>query len=177
MSSKCQGPAPPIWGLTPGGTFLGGTAGPVLLTLHPHSHPDYLQRLKREMILKRKEEGGLKDSLRPKLSEEQQRIITTLLDAHHKTYDDTYPTSASSGYVSWRARGSGHSTWGGLEATLPLTLGRTAPPINKRPGLGKKMTFNVGFDTLLSLPASSSQGCEEEGNCMLRGRHSHSQLL
>lgn len=45
---------------------------------------------KREMILKRKEEEALKDSLRPKLSEEQQRIITTLLEAHHKTYDDTY---------------------------------------------------------------------------------------
>ncbi|KAM6152946.1 vitamin D3 receptor [Erethizon dorsatum] len=45
---------------------------------------------KREMILKRKEEEALKDSLRPKLSEEQQHIITTLLEAHHKTYDPTY---------------------------------------------------------------------------------------
>lgn len=45
---------------------------------------------KREMILKRKEEEALKDSLRPRLSEEQQRIITILLDAHHKTYDPTY---------------------------------------------------------------------------------------
>ncbi|XP_023579320.1 vitamin D3 receptor [Octodon degus] len=45
---------------------------------------------KREMILKRKEEEALKDSLRPKLSEEQQLIIATLLDAHHKTYDPTY---------------------------------------------------------------------------------------
>ncbi|XP_074126805.1 vitamin D3 receptor isoform X1 [Sminthopsis crassicaudata] len=45
---------------------------------------------KREMILKRKEEEALRDSLRPKLSEEQQHIITTLLDAHHKTYDPTY---------------------------------------------------------------------------------------
>ncbi|XP_008577072.1 PREDICTED: vitamin D3 receptor isoform X2 [Galeopterus variegatus] len=45
---------------------------------------------KREMILKRKEEEALKDSLRPKLSEEQQRIIAILLDAHHKTYDPTY---------------------------------------------------------------------------------------
>ncbi|KAM5288101.1 vitamin D3 receptor [Ctenodactylus gundi] len=45
---------------------------------------------KREMILKRKEEEALKDSLRPKLSEEQQRIITILLDAHHKTYDPSY---------------------------------------------------------------------------------------
>nr|2ZFX_A Chain A, Vitamin D3 receptor [Rattus norvegicus]3A2H_A Chain A, Vitamin D3 receptor [Rattus norvegicus]3AUN_A Chain A, Vitamin D3 receptor [Rattus norvegicus] len=32
----------------------------------------------------------LKDSLRPKLSEEQQHIIAILLDAHHKTYDPTY---------------------------------------------------------------------------------------
>uniref|UniRef100_K7E0C0 Vitamin D3 receptor n=1 Tax=Monodelphis domestica TaxID=13616 RepID=K7E0C0_MONDO len=45
---------------------------------------------KREMILKRKEEEALRDSLRPKLSEEQQHIITTLLDAHHKTFDPTY---------------------------------------------------------------------------------------
>lgn len=45
---------------------------------------------KREMIMKRKEEEALKDSLRPKLSEEQQHIIAILLDAHHKTYDVTY---------------------------------------------------------------------------------------
>ncbi|XP_063110708.1 vitamin D3 receptor isoform X2 [Cavia porcellus] len=45
---------------------------------------------KREMILKRKEEEALKDSLRPKLSEEQQHIITILLEAHHKTYDPSY---------------------------------------------------------------------------------------
>lgn len=42
------------------------------------------------MILKRKEEEALKDSLRPRLSEEQQRIITILLEAHHKTFDPTY---------------------------------------------------------------------------------------
>lgn len=42
------------------------------------------------MILKRKEEEALKDSLRPKLSEEQQHIISILLEAHHKTYDPTY---------------------------------------------------------------------------------------
>nr|3P8X_A Chain A, Vitamin D3 receptor [Homo sapiens] len=34
--------------------------------------------------------GSHMDSLRPKLSEEQQRIIAILLDAHHKTYDPTY---------------------------------------------------------------------------------------
>ncbi|XP_045686035.1 vitamin D3 receptor [Phyllostomus hastatus] len=45
---------------------------------------------KREMIMKRKEEEALKDSLRPRLSEEQQHIISILLDAHHKTYDPSY---------------------------------------------------------------------------------------
>ncbi|XP_027525843.1 vitamin D3 receptor isoform X2 [Chiroxiphia lanceolata] len=45
---------------------------------------------KREMILKRKEEEALKESLKPKLSEEQQRVIDILLEAHRKTYDPTY---------------------------------------------------------------------------------------
>ncbi|NXC03697.1 VDR protein, partial [Orthonyx spaldingii] len=45
---------------------------------------------KREMILKRKEEEALRESLKPKLSEEQQKIIEVLLEAHRKTYDPTY---------------------------------------------------------------------------------------
>ncbi|NXH11832.1 VDR protein, partial [Bucco capensis] len=45
---------------------------------------------KRELILKRKEEEALRESLRPKLSEEQQRLIDILLEAHRKTYDPTY---------------------------------------------------------------------------------------
>ncbi|XP_015277700.1 PREDICTED: vitamin D3 receptor [Gekko japonicus] len=45
---------------------------------------------KREMIMKRKEEEALKESLKPKLSEEQLRVIEILLEAHRKTYDETY---------------------------------------------------------------------------------------
>lgn len=45
---------------------------------------------KREMIMKRKEEEALKESLKPKLSEEQLRVIEVLLEAHRKTYDETY---------------------------------------------------------------------------------------
>ncbi|XP_054033475.1 vitamin D3 receptor [Dryobates pubescens] len=45
---------------------------------------------KREMILRRKEEEALRESLRPKLSEEQQEVIAILLEAHHRTYDPTY---------------------------------------------------------------------------------------
>ncbi|NXS61990.1 VDR protein, partial [Brachypteracias leptosomus] len=56
---------------------------PVILT------DEEVQR-KREMILKRKEEEALKESLKPKLSEEQQKVIDILLEAHRKTYDPTY---------------------------------------------------------------------------------------
>lgn len=42
------------------------------------------------MIMKRKEEEALKESLKPKLLEEQQRVIEILLEAHRKTYDPTY---------------------------------------------------------------------------------------
>ncbi|XP_040281812.1 vitamin D3 receptor isoform X1 [Bufo bufo] len=45
---------------------------------------------KREMIMKRKEEEALRESQRPKMSEEQQKIIDTLLEAHRKTFDDSY---------------------------------------------------------------------------------------
>ncbi|KAL8163947.1 UNVERIFIED_CONTAM: hypothetical protein K2H54_041721 [Gekko kuhli] len=45
---------------------------------------------KREMIMKRKEEEALKESLKPKLSEEQLRVIESLLEAHRKTYDESY---------------------------------------------------------------------------------------
>ncbi|NWZ88171.1 VDR protein, partial [Poecile atricapillus] len=45
---------------------------------------------KRELILKRKEEEALRESLKPKLSEEQQKVIDILLEAHRKTYDPTY---------------------------------------------------------------------------------------
>ncbi|NWI05162.1 VDR protein, partial [Tichodroma muraria] len=45
---------------------------------------------KREMILKRKEEEALRESLKPRLSEEQQKVIDVLLEAHRKTYDPTY---------------------------------------------------------------------------------------
>lgn len=45
---------------------------------------------KREMIMKRKEEEAQRESQRPKMSEEQQKVIDVLLEAHRKTYDETY---------------------------------------------------------------------------------------
>ena len=92
------------------------------------------------MILKRKEEEALRDSLRPKLSEEQQRIIAILLDAHHKTYDPTYAD-----FTQFRVRGLDDEPRGGSRAgerdggprggsqhraavEAALALGRPPPP-------------------------------------------------
>ncbi|XP_059812056.1 vitamin D3 receptor-like isoform X2 [Hypanus sabinus] len=45
---------------------------------------------KKEMILKRKEEEAIKEAMKPKLSDEQEKLIASLIDAHHKTYDTSY---------------------------------------------------------------------------------------
>ncbi|XP_043939808.1 vitamin D3 receptor [Protopterus annectens] len=45
---------------------------------------------KKDMISKRKEEEAMKEALKPKLTAEQQQLIDTLLEAHHKTYDTSY---------------------------------------------------------------------------------------
>uniref|UniRef100_A0A4W4E2K3 Vitamin D receptor n=2 Tax=Electrophorus electricus TaxID=8005 RepID=A0A4W4E2K3_ELEEL len=45
---------------------------------------------KKELILKRKEEEAAREAQKPRLSEEQAQIISTLVEAHHKTYDDSY---------------------------------------------------------------------------------------
>lgn len=86
---------------------------------------------KREMILKRKEEEALKDSLRPKLSEEQQHIITILLEAHHKTYDPSYTDFrdfrvCSLLAASWGEEQQGHQGRG-EKSPSPLTSLQTIP--------------------------------------------------
>ncbi|XP_060677151.1 vitamin D3 receptor B-like isoform X1 [Hemiscyllium ocellatum] len=45
---------------------------------------------KKEMILKRKEEEAVKEAKKPKLSDEQEKLIALLIDAHHKTFDTSY---------------------------------------------------------------------------------------
>lgn len=45
---------------------------------------------KKELIQRRKDEEAQKEAQKPRLSEEQRSIIDTLVDAHHKTYDDSY---------------------------------------------------------------------------------------
>uniref|UniRef100_A0A6Q2Z5D6 Vitamin D receptor n=1 Tax=Esox lucius TaxID=8010 RepID=A0A6Q2Z5D6_ESOLU len=45
---------------------------------------------KKELIQKRKEEEAAREALRPRLNEEQSQVIASLVEAHHKTYDDSY---------------------------------------------------------------------------------------
>ncbi|ROL01496.1 Vitamin D3 receptor A [Anabarilius grahami] len=45
---------------------------------------------KKDLILKRKEEEAAREARKPRLSDEQMQIINTLVEAHHKTYDDSY---------------------------------------------------------------------------------------
>ncbi|KAJ8016695.1 hypothetical protein DPEC_G00009980 [Dallia pectoralis] len=45
---------------------------------------------KKDLIQKRKEEEAAREALRPRLDEEQSQVIASLVEAHHKTYDDSY---------------------------------------------------------------------------------------
>lgn len=45
---------------------------------------------KKDMIMKRKEEEAAREAMRPRLNDEQARIISSLVEAHHKTYDASY---------------------------------------------------------------------------------------
>nr|CAJ87511.1 hypothetical vitamin D receptor [Salmo salar] len=45
---------------------------------------------KKDLIQKRKEEEAAREALRPRLNDEQSQVIASLVEAHHKTYDDSY---------------------------------------------------------------------------------------
>lgn len=49
---------------------------------------------KKDLIQRRKDEEAQREAereaRRPRLTEEQSQVIATLVEAHHKTYDDSY---------------------------------------------------------------------------------------
>ncbi|CAL1605459.1 unnamed protein product [Knipowitschia caucasica] len=45
---------------------------------------------KKDMIMKRKEEEAAREAMKPRMNDEQTRIISSLVEAHHKTYDASY---------------------------------------------------------------------------------------
>lgn len=62
---------------------LASLSAPVILT------DEEVQR-KKDLIQKRKEEEAAREALRPRLNDEQSQVIASLVEAHHKTYDDSY---------------------------------------------------------------------------------------
>ncbi|KFW70793.1 Vitamin D3 receptor [Pygoscelis adeliae] len=118
---------------------------------------------KREMILKRKEEEALKESLKPKLSEEQQKVIDILLEAHHKTYDPTYAdfTKFRGGCRSCRGPAAFPSSLTSrLQSRCPLTV--SLPPEPVEPQMFSNLvlseendessSMNIDFSHLSMLP-------------------------
>lgn len=70
------------------------------LSLHICTHPlsviltdEEVQR-KKDLIQRRKDEEAQREAereaRRPRLTDEQSQVIATLVEAHHKTYDDSY---------------------------------------------------------------------------------------
>ncbi|KFQ72142.1 Vitamin D3 receptor, partial [Phaethon lepturus] len=121
---------------------------------------------KREMILKRKEEEALKESLKPKLSEEQQKVIDILLEAHRKTYDPTYadftkfrPPVRSNPSNRGAARSSSILT---QDLSYPLTLPPSLSPESVEPQMFSNLvlseendessSMNIDFSHLSMLP-------------------------
>ncbi|XP_023682597.1 vitamin D3 receptor B-like isoform X2 [Paramormyrops kingsleyae] len=45
---------------------------------------------KKDLIQKRKAEEAEREAQKPRLTEDQSKVIATLVEAHHKTYDDSY---------------------------------------------------------------------------------------
>uniref|UniRef100_A0A4W4GSK2 Vitamin D receptor n=1 Tax=Electrophorus electricus TaxID=8005 RepID=A0A4W4GSK2_ELEEL len=45
---------------------------------------------KKDLIQRRKEEEAQREARKPRLTEEQREVIATLVEAHHKTYDESY---------------------------------------------------------------------------------------
>ncbi|XP_069748422.1 vitamin D3 receptor-like isoform X2 [Narcine bancroftii] len=92
---------------------------------------------KKEMILKRKEEEAIKEARKPKLSDDQEKLIALLVDAHHKTYDTSY-----------------------------LDFGQFRPPVRGPPGTTTSQAFAVDLpqsfcsaDSFSPFNSSSSSDC------------------
>lgn len=67
--------------------FISTCTPPVILT------DEEVQR-KKDLIQRRKDEEAQREAereaRRPRLTDEQSQVISTLVEAHHKTYDDSY---------------------------------------------------------------------------------------
>lgn len=61
---------------------------------------------KKDLIQRRKDEEAQREAereaRRPRLTEEQSQVISTLVEAHHKTYDDSYSDFCRFRVCNWK---------------------------------------------------------------------------
>uniref|UniRef100_W5L0J7 Vitamin D receptor b n=1 Tax=Astyanax mexicanus TaxID=7994 RepID=W5L0J7_ASTMX len=71
---------------------------------------------KKDLIQRRKDEEAQREAQKPRLSDEHHRIISLLVEAHHKTYDDSY-----SDFSRFRVNSSSTFFWDLLMISLSLS--------------------------------------------------------
>ncbi|XP_007578097.1 vitamin D3 receptor A isoform X1 [Poecilia formosa] len=114
---------------------------------------------KREMIMKRKEEEAAREAQRPRLNEEQARMISSLVEAHHKTYDASY-----SDFSRFRppVRDGPVTRSASRAASLHSLSDASSDSFNHSP---ESVDTKMNFSNLLMMyqdGASSPDSCEED---------------
>ncbi|KAM4571483.1 vitamin D3 receptor A [Fundulus diaphanus] len=114
---------------------------------------------KREMITKRKEEEAAREAQRPRLNEEQARMISSLVEAHHKTYDASY-----SDFSRFRppVRDGPVTRSASRAASLHSLSDASSDSFNHSP---ESVDTKMNFSNLLMMyqdGASSPDSCEED---------------
>ncbi|KAG1926360.1 vitamin D3 receptor A isoform X2 [Pimephales promelas] len=116
---------------------------------------------KKDLILKRKEEEAAREARKPRLSEEQRQIINTLMEAHHKTYDDSY-----SDFVRFRppVREGPITRSASRAASLHSLSDASSDSFNHSP---ESVDTKLNFSNLLMMYQDSSPDSSEEDSSRL----------
>ncbi|KAK5623564.1 hypothetical protein CRENBAI_012082 [Crenichthys baileyi] len=114
---------------------------------------------KRDMIMKRKEEEAAREAQRPRLNEEQARMISSLVEAHNKTYDASY-----SDFSRFRppVRDGPVTRSASRAASLHSLSDASSDSFNHSP---ESVDTKMNFSNLLMMyqdGASSPDSCEED---------------
>ncbi|KAJ0068994.1 hypothetical protein NL108_015754, partial [Boleophthalmus pectinirostris] len=119
---------------------------------------------KKDLIQRRKEEEAQreaqKEARRPRLTDEQSQVIATLVEAHHKTYDDSY-----SDFSRFRppVRDGPVTRSASRAASLHSLSDASSDSFSHSPESDTKMNFN-NILMMYQEQGSSSESSEEEGS-------------
>ncbi|KAK7916389.1 hypothetical protein WMY93_012150 [Mugilogobius chulae] len=119
---------------------------------------------KKDLIQRRKDEEAQKEAQkearRPRLSDEQSQVIATLVEAHHKTYDDSY-----SDFCRFRppVRDGPVTRSASRAASLHSLSDASSDSFSHSPESDTKMNFN-NLLMMYQEQGSSPESSEEEGS-------------